>query len=556
MVTAFIFMAGSLVCVSAQAAVPNTSSSASASKTPYYTANEKSYYMAPDASSSGDGSLSRPFATFKEALSVLKPGDTLILKNGTYKLSDPVVIPESVSGTYSAPIAITAEKKAVINGSRLKEQNGKTHPMITVLGDSIVFKGLCFSSQTGHDACGISIGSSADDIRIEEAEFKNIGVGRSKVKKACANAILVLGYSAEDSVSGIVIDNCYVHNCATGWSEAVSVSGNCENITVTRSLIQDIKNIGIDFSGGYGYCPDPALDAPRNCLVSGNTVRRCRSSYATSYGIYVDGARDITIKDNLVEGCRGGIEIGAEEPGAITSGIRVLNNLSGDNIEHSIAIGGYDESRGNVTDVTVSGNYFFNHGGNDSLLVLSKCSGITLSGNYFQNLGKGSGYYLVENEMPAALTSDIHFDGNIFYGGKYPEFEWHGRRFDNDGYEKCFEEWKSATGAKSDRYEKYGSDTDISDAVKTIKVKAPSKGRKNKNVTVRLGRKKLSIPESATITWNVIKGPFVTLNESKTNGSKGVFSVSSSAKGTTALVEAIISDTSETTTRKIALLIK
>jgi hypothetical protein len=112
MMTAFIFMAGSLVCVSAQAAVPNTSSSTSASKTPYYTANEKSYYMAPDASSSGDGSLSRPFATFKEALSVLKPGDTLILKKGTYKLSDPVVIPESVSGTYSAPITITAEKKA------------------------------------------------------------------------------------------------------------------------------------------------------------------------------------------------------------------------------------------------------------------------------------------------------------------------------------------------------------------------------------------------------------------------------------------------------------
>src|SRR6185295_4997215 len=42
------------------------------------------YYLAPTGSDSAAGSLAQPFATLSKALNVVKAGDTIILRGGTY----------------------------------------------------------------------------------------------------------------------------------------------------------------------------------------------------------------------------------------------------------------------------------------------------------------------------------------------------------------------------------------------------------------------------------------------------------------------------------------
>ena len=46
--------------------------------------NGQTYYVATDGSDTNDGSLNAPFKTFQKAAETLQPGDTCIIRGGTY----------------------------------------------------------------------------------------------------------------------------------------------------------------------------------------------------------------------------------------------------------------------------------------------------------------------------------------------------------------------------------------------------------------------------------------------------------------------------------------
>ncbi len=96
-------------------------------------------------------------------------------------------------------------------------------------------------------------------------------------------------------IHNILIYNNNLYDCQTGWAECISVAANCRNINVISNRIKNTGNIGIDVTGNYGYCSDPAKDFPRKCLIYQNRGEQCVSPYATSYGIYVDGAKEVQI---------------------------------------------------------------------------------------------------------------------------------------------------------------------------------------------------------------------------------------------------------------------
>ena len=62
-------------------------------------------YVAPGGDDSGDGSADRPFATVNRAVRDVRPGQTIALRGGTYRLTDPVVI--ETSGTADRRITIS-----------------------------------------------------------------------------------------------------------------------------------------------------------------------------------------------------------------------------------------------------------------------------------------------------------------------------------------------------------------------------------------------------------------------------------------------------------------
>jgi RNA polymerase sigma factor (sigma-70 family) len=76
-------------------------------------------YVAVNGSDSADGSLARPYATLGKAVSVARAGQTIALRGGTYRPSEPVRI--TVSGTRDARITLSnyRDERPVIDASRV-----------------------------------------------------------------------------------------------------------------------------------------------------------------------------------------------------------------------------------------------------------------------------------------------------------------------------------------------------------------------------------------------------------------------------------------------------
>jgi len=62
-------------------------------------------YVAPDGSDDGDGSAARPFATLGKAVRLVRPGQTIALRGGTYRATEPITI--STSGTAERRITLS-----------------------------------------------------------------------------------------------------------------------------------------------------------------------------------------------------------------------------------------------------------------------------------------------------------------------------------------------------------------------------------------------------------------------------------------------------------------
>ena len=154
---------------------------------------------------------------------------------------------------------------------------------------------------------GIWIDETGDHLEILNNRIHNIR-GRD------AMGIAVYGRSSASSISDLVIQGNEVFDCDPARSEAITLNGNVTRFLVAENLVHDVNNIGIDFIGGEGTCPDPEQDAARDGVCSGNRVWNARSIYGGGYaaGIYVDGGRNIVVERNIVTECDLGIEIGAE----------------------------------------------------------------------------------------------------------------------------------------------------------------------------------------------------------------------------------------------------
>ena len=338
------------------------------------------------------------YTTISSAIKNAKAGDVIVVRGGTYNEQ----ITMSKSGTANKYITIKAYpgEVPVLDGKGLDnivDFNGQ---------DYINFEGFKIQNITGKQwSSGVYLGGGEKYINLRNLEVTGIINPKPTSDDYGANPILLFGEKSE-SIANVVIENCYVHDNVTGWCEAIAVSGNCENIQVLNNRVDNNGNIGIDFCGNFGYAP--SNDQPRNCVARGNVISNCNSPYATSYGLYADGAYDILFEDNIIYNSQGGIEIGAEEKTNNKVGdIIVRNNLVYGCSENGITVGGYETGLGNVDNVLISHNTVVN---NNCELTLSKCSNITIENNIFK------GKEIVYSEMSSSYTKNIKFNNNVYDG--------------------------------------------------------------------------------------------------------------------------------------------
>ena len=372
-------------------------------------------YVAENGNDNNSGTFDKPFKTIQAALDEVQAGQTIYVRNGTYTGINYFVS----SGTKDNYITLRNYP-----GEKPFLTSDKDGAIINTEGcDYIKIQGLEIGGFYGNTAMGIFIDTGTDHIIIRNNDIHDLAtIPPEESEDGEANAILCLGEGETDdsSINNICIEGNNVYNNVTGYCESVSVAGNAEKINIINNTVHDNTNIGIDFYGNAKYCKVPALDQPRNCVAAGNEIYNSICDYAECAGLYVDGARDIILENNISHDNMYGIEIGSEEKqdDYPVKNIIVRNNLVYANSAGGIRTGGYDKKNtGYVKDVKIYNNTLVNNGkgdgGYNGELCFVKCDGVDVRNNMVYK--DDTEYPMIGGDLPGEYVRNVTFGNNIYY---------------------------------------------------------------------------------------------------------------------------------------------
>jgi hypothetical protein len=335
------------------------------------------YFVATTGDDANAGTLAQPFATIQHALdTAVHPGDTIEVRGGTYNERLTFNYSGSADGGFITLEAYPGESVLLSGRGAASNDVGYGNNMVQIINQSYVrLVGFEIAYDTGvwvgDDAFGVRVQGSGSNVEIlnnvihDITGSKSAGVGGA--------GIHVYGSSLTTPYANVVIDGNEIYNCQPGDSqtETLTVNGNVTGFRITNNLIHDDNNIGIDMIGGeaavFGL-PDGTQGLPvaRDGVCSGNTVYNIHANYGGGYaaGIYVDGCQNITVSNNTCYGNDMGLEVGAENPGYVSSGVVVDSNLLYRNTQAGLVLGGYGPKRGRVEDCTFVNNTVYK---NDTL---------------------------------------------------------------------------------------------------------------------------------------------------------------------------------------------
>lgn len=288
---------------------------------------------------------------FITALSNVKAGGTIYLRQGIYTYNSTIEI--KAQGTADNYINIKGypNESVIISGSPITFATGAKY---------INFENIVVSDLYDlHWGSAIRVSGGTSYINIRNVEIYNITCREIVGEDTSGCNPLVIYADTSGSISNINVENCYIHDCDTGWSEALTLNGNVSNCLIKNCTIKDITNIGIDLAGNYewtGTVGDPN-NQTHDCIVENCLIMNCQSPYATSAGLYSDGARDNTFRYNVIYNCQCGIELGSEQPGSVSENFIIHNNLIIDS-GRCIGIGAYLETGAQNRNAYIYNNTF------------------------------------------------------------------------------------------------------------------------------------------------------------------------------------------------------
>eukprot|EP00172_Hildenbrandia_rubra_P000048 Plantae.Rhodophyta-Hildenbrandia_rubra.ctg10219.p1 GENE.Plantae.Rhodophyta-Hildenbrandia_rubra.ctg10219~~Plantae.Rhodophyta-Hildenbrandia_rubra.ctg10219.p1 ORF type:complete len:431 (-),score=92.65 Plantae.Rhodophyta-Hildenbrandia_rubra.ctg10219:837-2129(-) len=273
-----------------------------------------------------------------------------------------------VSGTPTQEtVYITRSNTKIIGVDSAKLTGSGDMRFIQIEGgvEEVVIENLEIVGHNGEDVSGIV---------VEGGDIERVGIIGNKIhgfdgSSGGAQGIVVLGNSAV-SVKEVIIEDNEIYEMKTGYSESLAVNGNVGGFEITGNNVYDVDNIAIDAIGGEGtrasttdsdgrVLPHPD-DAARYGFIEKNTVKNMDVSTNPAYAgddepwsaaIYIDGATNILIADNVVEDSSWGYEIGAENC-VISQHITMTGNTATGSLLGDVVMGGYAET-GYLADTTI-----------------------------------------------------------------------------------------------------------------------------------------------------------------------------------------------------------
>lgn len=316
-------------------------------------ADAATYYVSPSGSDVSVGTGSAPWATFSKAMKKLRPGDTLIVKDGTYNQTLNI----TVSGTSGSPVTVKADHDggAVIDG-----QNVRMPCSIT-------------GSRSGYK----------HDITIEGIKCQN-----------SSTDVFTINYA-----DNITLRRVSAYNAAIGNYHAFSVSATAD------SLLEDCA------ASGFGRIMYLVMNS------HGVTLRRCwgrwiDASQSPYMVINIYGS-----DDTIAENCVGTMDTSSSKPvRGITIWAHTYNDSADNNKVYGNVMYNFvnyytytvESASHNITgnqflnNIGINGKYGFFQRADDALTV----NNLTLIGTDYQN-------YQVLPDMSWTKDADFKIKGDV-----------------------------------------------------------------------------------------------------------------------------------------------
>ena len=420
--------------------------------------NTHIYYVSVNGSDANTGAVNAPFQTINTALSHAVPGDTVMVRGGTYY--EKVVFPKS--GVKDKLITVKAYRgeKPVIDGSKI---------IVSGWVSLITLSNVKYIALDGFDICnlisatfntdpeGIAINGNSRDITIKNCNIYNIKSNASLADWRSGHAILVIG-NGTTAVTNLVITGCTVHDTQTGTSENVTLAGNIDGFVFSHNKVYDTENIGIIVAGGDNLNKDGdvATNYARNGVISDNefhdnTMTRTPEIWgADRYGaisIYVCGGANTIIERNKVYNSDRGIGLVSESNVYATKTTIVRNNFVYNCYRTGIYMGDYlNYTSGGTKDCYVVNNTLYQ---NDRVVgAFGEIEGeIRLTEHCDNNVVKNNIVYArpvdVFIHKYTSTGSNNIIDNNLYYTTGTPQWIWNST---NGTPNTDLNAWKAASG--------------------------------------------------------------------------------------------------------------
>ncbi len=371
-------------------------------------ASAANYYVAKNGYDGNPGTEAQPWLTITKAANTAVAGDTVYVKQGTYK--ERVVIKNSGSAGKYITFAAYPGHTVTVDGSGLYmsfwqalfDMNGKSY--IKISGFQITN-----SPQAGIHA------DNAHHIIIEKNSITNIELSPIKVGWGYSNNIIIDGNYVDRPYRSVWDSGSYTGPSTNkGWEEGISIS-NADTV--------EIKNNNVA-RNGKGECI-VMKDGTKHVKVYRNTVQYC-----SAVGIYIGGwiadQSDFDIYSNIAGNSKQGIMI-ASEKGAIVQGVRIYNNKVYNN-ENGIDISSYSAGPSyppNMRDISIINNVAYNNGygkyssGNGIIIEKDRGNNMRVSNVVIRNnIASNNRNAQITIGSGAPYVTSLVVDHNLVYGTK------------------------------------------------------------------------------------------------------------------------------------------
>ena len=445
-------------------------------------------YVSTSGDDANPGTIERPFRTIQRAADTAKPGSTVYVRGGTYCQRLTVKVSGNAQQGFITFRSQPGEQ-AVLDGGCLKPPVGDT--------SMIELRDMLYVRIEGFEICnyrtndsrsvpgGIRVFGGGSHIEILKNNVhhieQNSAVQLRPGQGANGFGIAIYGTDPKTPVSDLVIEGNEIHHLKTGSSESLVVNGNVAGFRISKNIVHDNNNIGIDVIGFERTAPNPEVDRARDGVVSENLVFNITSrgnpaygNEANSDGIYVDGGTRILIERNVMHDVDYGLELASEHFSGNTSHIVARNNLIYSCHTAGISIGGYDLKRGKTEDTTIVNNTLFNNDtwqtGNGEILMQ-----FYLRNNVFKNniiyVGK-HGRVMSSRSGRMDGSPTVIFDHNLYYyPGGSKSAKWSCDRLEFGS----FEEYVQASG--NDQHSRFADPEFVDAASSNFHLRAGSPAR-------------------------------------------------------------------------------